>query len=244
MRLTNHNTDASETTRTLPQQYRVTAFFLRLVMLALVPAMVASLALVSTANAAPRAAHSGTVATLTAAAGGPNCRIGSSAYTREVATLDAMVDHQVAPDATRKWWLYVTYQDAACDPNSYWYYDFSAQMNQEMVKAAGARILKISSFLAALYNVLRPIIGNSKAAIIVGVLTGALTIAGLTAAKLYSIIIKWWKGNGKHVGFYVEDHSVSPFGRNFVGSNVRSCANGWWQLKCGSPGHLDGSDQE
>jgi hypothetical protein len=242
VRLSDHNTRAPETARTLSHQYRITAFFLRVVLVALVPAMIASLALVSTANAAPRASHP--AAALTTAANSPNCRIESSAYTREVATLDAMVDHQVLPAATRKWWLYVTYQAAPCDPNSYWYYDASAQLNQEMVKVAGARILKISSFLAALYNVLRPIIGNSKAAIIVGVLTGALTIAGLTAAKLYSILRRWWVGKGRHTGIYIEDHSVSPFGSNFVGSNARSCVNGWWELKCGSPGRLDSSDQE
>jgi hypothetical protein len=174
---------------------------MRMVLLALVPALIASLALVSGANAAPRSSHDGSVAALTVGAGTPNCRIAAkansqlAAYTREVTTLDATADYQVSPLTTRKWWLYVTYQDAPCDANSYWYYDFSAQLNQEMVKAAGARIQKIGAFLGALYGVLRPIIGNSKAAVIVGVLTGALTIAGLTAAKLYSIIIKWWRGD-------------------------------------------------
>lgn len=141
------------------------------------------------------------------------------------------------------WWMYITYVHAICGGIAQFYYDFSANLNKELVKAAAKGATKISVYLGALASILAAIIPNSKVVVIIAVVSGILAVVGMNLKKWYKLVKKYFIGNGKHTGWFAHVQE-SLIGNDYVNDGARSCAAGWWTLKCGSTGHLWPQEQE
>lgn len=140
------------------------------------------------------------------------------------------------------WWLYQTVTLHGFAVTQAWT-DYSANLNKELVKAASKAATKISVYLSLLASILSAVMSNSKVAAIIAVVAATLAVVGMNLKKWYKIIRKYVKGNGKHTGWY---NDVKPSGKRilYIRDAVRSCAAGWWSLKCGSPGKLWPRHQE
>jgi hypothetical protein len=141
------------------------------------------------------------------------------------------------------WWTYITYVHALRSTISQWYYDFSPNLNQDMVKAAAKGATKIATYLSLLGSILAAIIPNAKVVVIIAIVSGVLAVIGMNLKRWYKLVKKYVIGNGKHSGWsaHVQDTAI---GNYYVGDAVRACAAGWWQLSCGSGGHLWPHEQE
>jgi hypothetical protein len=147
------------------------------------------------------------------------------------------------------WWIYVTYVAVPCHNISEIYTDFSAVLNHEMVKAAAKHATKISAFLGTLSGILSPFLSHLQIGVIISVITGVLGLAGMTLVKFYTTIRKYvyHVQGAKHklntAGWYAHEQS-DIVGNDYVNDAFRSCVAGWWELKCGSAGHLAKGERE
>lgn len=141
------------------------------------------------------------------------------------------------------WWIYETVQAAPCHNFSSLHIDFSANLNNEMVKAAARHATKISAFLSTLSGVLNPFLSHSQIVVIIGMVGAFLGFAGMTLLKFYKLIKSVTVGNGRHTGWYANVNE-SIFGDNYQSDAVRSCVAGWWVPKCGSGGRLVAGHRE
>jgi hypothetical protein len=142
----------------------------------------------------------------------------------------------------KQWWDYNTFvpESRLSDDVDY---DFSAKLNQEMVKVAAKHITKVSVYLNALQAALQVLMSHGSAVAVVGLVASLLAVAGLNLKKWYKII-KAFIYKGKHTknGFWVKTFE-DAFGQSYVSSSWRSCTAK--TIKCGSPGfwHLHGTVQ-
>jgi hypothetical protein len=159
-----------------------------------------------------------------------------------VTTYDIAGTTGVGPSATSAWYTYITDKVTVCSDISEWYFDYSANLNQEMVKIAAKHITKISVYLNVLAAALSVILSKSKVGDIIWVISAVLGVAGISLVKWYQIIRKYWAGNGKHTGWYAHQQE-DILGIQYVGDVARKCATGWSNLNCGSPAHLYPHDE-
>lgn len=156
-------------------------------------------------------------------------------------TIPGSRDNAIPNRPADAWWIYETLQGAPCHAISDLYTDFSAVLNNEMVKAAAKHATKISAFLGTLSGILGPFLSHAQIVVILGIVGAVLGLAGMTLVKFYKIIKSFTVGNGKHTGWYADGEAIAPFaGRTFHKDAVRSCVAGWWKPKCGSGGRLVG----
>lgn len=144
------------------------------------------------------------------------------------------------------WWIYETFQAAPCHNEDNLYIDFSANLNQEMVKAAAEKATKISAFLGVLSGILAPFLSHLQIGVIITIISGVLGLVGMSLEKFYTTIRKY-RYTGQHKrntkGWYAnEDETL--FGDSYHNDAVRSCVAGWWEPKCGSGGRLVAGHRE
>jgi hypothetical protein len=162
---------------------------------------------------------------------------GTSTVTYAISSGATAASPTVAASAPKTWWMYITYMHPPCGGTAYFWYDFSANLTKDIVKAAAKAATKASVYLNALAAILAVVLPNAKVVLIIAVISGILGVIGMNIKKWYKVIKKYTVGNGKHSGF---DSEVleTVFDNYYVKDAARSCATGWWTLKCGSPDHL------
>ncbi len=145
------------------------------------------------------------------------------------------------------WWIYETFQGAPCHNEDNLYIDFSANLNQEMVRAAAEKATKVSAFLGALSGILSPFLSHLQIGVIIGIVAGVLGLAGMTLVKFYGTIRKYVFNTGKHTrntrGWYANEEETLS-GDSYHNDAYRPCVAGWWEPKCGSGGRLVAAHRE
>jgi hypothetical protein len=159
---------------------------------------------------------------------------GTSMLTYTISTTSSPATDGKPP---KTWWMYITYLHPICGATAYFWYDFSANMTKDIVKAAAKGASKVSVYLSLLAAILAAVLPNSKISAIISVIAGIIGVAGMNLKKWYKLVKKYIIGNGKHSGFDAEVVETL-LGNNYGGSAARTCPAGWWSLKCGSPDHL------
>jgi RHS repeat-associated protein len=134
------------------------------------------------------------------------------------------------------WWEYQTYKfDSRISEDID--YDYSVQMNGDMVKAAakvGKRLTKVSVYINALIAVIGTVVHNHHEVIqIAAAVSAILAVAGMNLKKWVTTVRGWWKGKGRHVGFYARTFE-DLFGQSFEATYARHCESN--SASCGSPG--------
>jgi hypothetical protein len=167
---------------------------------------------------------------------------GTSTVTYAISSGATAASPAVAAKAPKTWWVYITYKHALCSTISYFWYDFSANMTKDIVKAAAKAATKVSVYLNALAAILALVLSNGKVGAIIAIVSAILGVVGMNLKKWYKVIKKYTVGNGKRAGFDSEVMETA-IDNYYEGDAARSCATGWWTLKCGSPNHLWPKDQ-
>ena len=168
---------------------------------------------------------------------------GATATSSGAISSGATAASPAAPASPPKtWWTYITYLHAPCGGTAYFWYDFSANMTKDIVKAAAKAATKVSAYLSLLSAILAVVLSNGKVAAIIAIIAGILGVVGMNLKKWYKLIKKYQKGKGKSNGFSSEVLET-VIDNYYVGDAARSCSTGWWTLKCGSPDHLWPNDQ-
>lgn len=134
------------------------------------------------------------------------------------------------------WWEYQTLQ--ADSRISYDIdYDYSVQMNGDMVKAAakvGKRLTKVSVYINALVQVILTVVHNHHEVIqIVAAVSAVLAVIGINLKGWVAATRRWWKGKGRHVGFYARTFE-DLYGQYFEATYARHCESN--AASCGSRG--------
>jgi trimeric autotransporter adhesin len=134
------------------------------------------------------------------------------------------------------WWEYQTYKFASRLSEDI-YYDYSVQMNGDMVKAAekaGKTVTKISIYINALIAVISTVVHNHPEVVsIAAAVSAILGVVGMNLKKWISTVRGWWKGKGKHVGFAATTFE-DLYGQYFKSTEARRCESN--SASCGSPG--------
>ena len=206
--------------------------------LALTRALEAASAAGLSVSTQERAADGGTMVTYAISSGATAASSGATAASSGATAASPTVP--ASPPKT--WWTYITYLHAPCGGTAYFWYDFSANMTKDIVKAAAKAASKASAYLSLLAAILAVVLSNGKVAAIIAIISAILGVVGMNLKKWYKLIKKYQKGKGKSNGFDSEvlETVVDNY---YVGDAARACSTGWWTLKCGSPNHLWPNDQ-
>lgn len=167
---------------------------------------------------------------------------GTSTVTYAISSGATAASPAVAASPPKTWWVYITYKHAICSTIAYFWYDFSANMTKDIVKAAAKAATKVSIYLNALAAILAVLLPHAKVVAIIAIVSGILGVVGMNLKKWYKVIKKYTVGNGKRAGFDSEVMET-VIDNYYEGDAARSCPTGWWTLKCGSPNHLWPNDQ-
>jgi hypothetical protein len=146
-----------------------------------------------------------------------------------------------AAKAPKTWWMYITYF-IGCNTIAYFWYDFSANMTKDIIKAAAKGATKVSVYLNLLTAILSAVLSNGKVVAVVAIIAAILGVVGMNLKKWYKVVKKYKAGKGKTSGFAAEV-SETAIDNYYVSDAARSCSTGWWTLNCGSPHRLDTQDQ-